>query len=102
MEKFETYKNLVEVHYRQQSAAYLFNANFIEQYSRYDAKCYVNFPSATSEMQVENDVEALFGAIQTSCTVKSVKSIIAPFAQTANGIVTWKALYAKYGHHRAK
>ena len=53
-------------------------------------------------MQVENDVEALFGAIQTSYTVKSVKSIIAPFAQNPNGIAAWKALYAKYGHHGAK
>ena len=63
MEKFETYKNLEEGHYMQQSAAYLFNANFIEQYSKYGAKCYVNFTSDTSEMQVENVMEANSGSI---------------------------------------
>ena len=67
MDKFDDFKDALEGHYRQQQASYLFNKEFVRQYNAIGASCYLNFPGLTSANQVVKDVEALYGALQTSC-----------------------------------
>ena len=47
--KFKEFRNAVEGHYRQQQASYLFNKEFVKQYTEHGASCYVNFAGVNSE-----------------------------------------------------
>ena len=101
--KFSVYRNVLEGHYRQQQAAYLFNEDFIAQYLEYGPSCYVNFKGCKSELQVQMDVEALFGAIQQSCATPETQAIIIKHSKpTPNGVAAWKNLVEEYGSSGAK
>ena len=101
--KFSVYRNVLEGRYRQQQAAYLFNEDFIEQYLEYGPACYVNFKGCKSELQVQMDVEALFGAIQQSCATPETQAIIIKHSKpTPNGVAAWKDLVEEYGSSGAK
>ena len=51
----------------------------------------------TSANQVVKDVEALYGALQTSCQRGVAKSILLKYADESNGVATWQELIEKFG-----
>ena len=100
--KFSIFRNIVEGHYTQQQAAYLFNPEFVKQYEEYGPSCYINFPGTRSELQVKMDVEALFGAIQQSCATPALQAIIIKHKDPPNGVAAWQDLIKKFGSSGAK
>ena len=100
--KFSIFRNIVEGHYTQQQAAYLFNPEFVKQYAEYGPACYINFPGTRSELQVKMDVEALFGAIQQSCATPALQAIIIKHKDPPNGVAAWQDLIKKFGSSGAK
>ena len=89
MDNFDNFKDAVEGHYCQPQASYLFNKEFVRQYNVNGASCYLNFSDLTSANQVMKDVEALYGALQTSCQYGVAKSILLKYADEINGVATW-------------
>ena len=90
MDKFNDFKDAVEEHDRQQQASYLFNKEFVRQYNAIGASCHLSFTGLTSANQVIEDVEALYGALQTSCQHVVAKSILLKYADAINGVAAWQ------------
>ena len=44
------------------------------------------------------DVEALYGALQTSCQRGVAKSILLKYADESNGVAAWKELIEEFGN----
>ena len=95
--KFDEFWNAVEGHYRQQQASYLFDNNFVEMFAKYGADCYINVSGITSANQIIRDVEALYGAIQTSCQKGVAKSILMKHQRDSNGVAAWQDMIEEFG-----
>ena len=96
--KFDEFRNAVEGHYRQQQASYLFDKEFVEMYTEFGPDCYIRFPGVTSAIQVKRDVEALYGAIQTSCYKGIAKSILLRYKDGSNGVAAWRDIVEEFGN----
>ena len=97
---FEDFKDAVEGHYLQQQVDYLFDKDFVEQYTLFGPDCYINFDGVSSANQAKKDAAALYGALQLSCKRGNVKSILLRYKDTRNGVAAWKDMIDTFENDR--
>ena len=97
MEKFASFQAKVEGFYSQVGAGYLFIKKFQDAYLKYGSKCWIYFMERVhSESQVQKDIEALYGALTTACTVGVGQDICLQYKETMDGLRAWIDMVNRY------
>ena len=97
MGKFPEFQSQVEGHYGQVGAGYMFLEKFQNRYLNDGTKCWIYFTERVhSESQVAKDIDALYGALMTSCYQGVGKDIILRYSKSRDGLKAWIDMIERY------
>jgi hypothetical protein len=97
IDRFEIFRNIVEGHYGQNGAGYLFDPDFQAAYLERGTDCFVDFlDEVNSASQIKKDTRVLYGALLSACQGGEGRRILMENRLKQDGIRSWYQLVNQY------
>jgi hypothetical protein len=97
IDRFELFRNIVEGHYGQIGAGYLFDTEFQIAYLEKGVDCFVDFmDEVPTASQIKKDARALYGALLSACQGGIGRRILMENRIKQDGIRAWYQLINQY------